>query len=124
MLLARLGHDVIVVDQASFPSDTVSTHAIARSGVVQLQRCGLLDAVLDSGAPAVRQVTFHVGGESVSRAIKHKAGVDLVVAPRRYMLDTIVGGGRAAGRRRRAPRRHRDRRAARQPRPGHRDLRA
>jgi flavin-dependent dehydrogenase len=90
MLLARLGHDVVVVDQASFPSDTVSTHAIARSGVVQLQRWGLLDAVLDSGAPAIRQVTFHVGGESVSRAIKHKAGVDLVVAPRRYVLDTIL----------------------------------
>jgi flavin-dependent dehydrogenase len=90
MLLGRLGHDVVVVDQASFPSDTVSTHAIARSGVVQLQRWGLLDAVLDSGAPAVRQVTFHAEGESVSRAIKHKAGVDLVVAPRRYVLDTIL----------------------------------
>ena len=43
MLLARLGHDVVVVDQASFPSDTVSTHSIARSGVVQLRRWGLLD---------------------------------------------------------------------------------
>jgi flavin-dependent dehydrogenase len=90
MLLARLGHDVAVVDQASFPSDTVSTHSIARSGVVQLRRWGLLDAVLDSGAPAIRQVTFHAEGESVSRPVKHKAGVDLVVAPRRYVLDTIV----------------------------------
>jgi 2-polyprenyl-6-methoxyphenol hydroxylase-like FAD-dependent oxidoreductase len=62
MLLARLGHDVVVVDQASFPSDKVSTHAIARSGVVQLRRRGLLDPVLDSGAPAIRQVTFHAGG--------------------------------------------------------------
>ena len=59
MLLARLGHDVMVVDQASFPSDTVSTHSIARSGVVQLHRWGLLDEVLDSGAPAIRQITFH-----------------------------------------------------------------
>ena len=90
MLLARLGHDVVVVDQASFPSDTVSTHAIARSGVVQLRRWGLLDQVLASGAPAIRQVTFHAGGESVSRMIKHKAGVGLVVAPRRYVLDTII----------------------------------
>jgi flavin-dependent dehydrogenase len=96
MLLARLGHDVVVVDQASFPSDTVSTHAIARSGVVQLRRWGLLDAVLDSGAPAIRQVTFHAGGESVTRTIRHKAGVDLVVAPRRYVLDTILAA--AAGR--------------------------
>jgi flavin-dependent dehydrogenase len=90
MLLARLGHDVVVVDQASFPSDTVSTHSIARSGVVQLRRWGLLDAVLNSGAPAIRQVTFHALGESVTRAIKDRAGVDLVVAPRRYALDTIV----------------------------------
>jgi flavin-dependent dehydrogenase len=90
MLLARLGHDVVVVDQASFPSDTVSTHAIARSGVVQLRRWGLLDPVLDSGTPAIRQVTFHAGGESVSRPVKHKAGVSLVVAPRRYVLDTII----------------------------------
>jgi flavin-dependent dehydrogenase len=90
MLLARLGHDVAVVDQASFPSDTLSTHAIARSGVVQLRRWGLLDEVLDSGAPAIRQVTFHALGGSVTRPIKHKAGVDLVVAPRRYVLDTIL----------------------------------
>jgi flavin-dependent dehydrogenase len=96
MLLARLGHDVVVVDQASFPSDTVSTHAVARSGVVQLRRWGLLDPVLASGAPAIRQVTFHAGGESVTHTIRHKAGVDLVVAPRRYVLDTIIAA--AAGR--------------------------
>ena len=34
MLLARAGHDVVMVDRASFPSDTLSTHAIARGGVV------------------------------------------------------------------------------------------
>jgi flavin-dependent dehydrogenase len=90
MLLARLGHDVVVVDQASFPSDTVSTHSLARSGVVQLRRWGLLDEVLDSGAPAIRQVTFNAGGESISRTIKDKAGTDVLVAPRRYVLDTIL----------------------------------
>jgi flavin-dependent dehydrogenase len=90
MLLARLGHDVVVVDQASFPSDTVSTHSIARSGVVQLRRWGLLDDVLDSGAPAITQVTFNADGESTTRTIKDKAGVDFLVAPRRYVLDTIL----------------------------------
>jgi flavin-dependent dehydrogenase len=90
MLLARLGHDVVVVDQASFPSDTVSTHSIARSGMVQLRRWSLLDQVLDSGAPAIRQVTFNAAGASVTRTIKDKAGVDLLVAPRRYVLDTLL----------------------------------
>jgi flavin-dependent dehydrogenase len=82
----------VVVDQTSLPSDTISTHSIARSGVVQLHRWGLLDEVLDSGAPAIRQVTFNAGGESISRTIKDKAGVDCLVAPRRYVLDTILAG--------------------------------
>jgi flavin-dependent dehydrogenase len=90
LLLARLGHDVVVVDRATFPSDTLSTHQIARSGVVQLQRWGLLPAVLASGAPAIRQITFNAEGESVTRTVKHRAGVDFLVAPRRYVLDTIV----------------------------------
>jgi flavin-dependent dehydrogenase len=98
MLLARLGHDVLVVDQASFPSDTTSTHSIARSGVVQLRRWGLLDEVLDSGAPPIRQVTFNAAGASLTRPIKHKSGVGFLVAPRRYLLDTIVAAAaRRAG---------------------------
>jgi flavin-dependent dehydrogenase len=90
LLLARLGHDVILLDRAVFPADTLSTHQIARTGVVQLHRWGLLQRVLDSGAPAIRQVTFAAEGESITRPIKHKSGVDLLVAPRRYILDTLV----------------------------------
>jgi 2-polyprenyl-6-methoxyphenol hydroxylase-like FAD-dependent oxidoreductase len=89
-LLGRLGHDVVLVDRAGFPADTLSTHQIARAGVVQLHRWGLLPAVLDSGAPAIRQVSFTAMGETVTRAVKDKSGVDLLVAPRRYILDTIV----------------------------------
>ena len=73
MLLARQGHRVVLVDRATFPSDTISTHAVARGGVVQLARWGLLDAVLASGAPAIRRVRFHVGGEVIDRAIKERA---------------------------------------------------
>ncbi len=90
MLLARLGHDVVVVDRASFPSDTLSTHAIARSGVVQLHRWGLLDRVLESGAPPIRRVSFHVGDDVTTKVVKASAGIDLLVAPRRHILDTIL----------------------------------
>jgi 2-polyprenyl-6-methoxyphenol hydroxylase-like FAD-dependent oxidoreductase len=90
LLLGRLGHDVVVVDRAIFPADTLSTHQIARPGVVQLHRWGLLPDVLASGAPAIRQVTFTADGEAVTRTVKDKAGVDLLVAPRRYILDTLV----------------------------------
>jgi 2-polyprenyl-6-methoxyphenol hydroxylase-like FAD-dependent oxidoreductase len=98
LLLARMGHDVGVLERARFPSDTLSTHSISRSGVVQLARWGLLDQVLVSGAPAIRQVTFNSAGESVTRQVKHHAGVDLLVAPRRHVLDTIVAdAAQAAG---------------------------
>ena len=38
MLLAQRGHDVLVLDRTSLPSDTLSTHSIARGGAVQLRR--------------------------------------------------------------------------------------
>ena len=98
MLLARAGHDVVVVDRATFPSDTVSTHGIARGGVVQLSRWGLLDDVLATGAPAVRDVTFGRDGEQTNRQLKDRAGVDLLVAPRRRILDALLlDRARAAG---------------------------
>jgi flavin-dependent dehydrogenase len=90
MLLARHGHRVTLVDRAHFPSDTLSTHALSRGGVVQLTRWGLLDDVLASGAPAIRRVRFFVDGEVVDRGIKERAGVDVLVAPRRTVLDALL----------------------------------
>lgn len=90
LLLARLGHDVLVVDRTALPSDTISTHQLARTGVVALHRWGLLDDVIASGAPAIRQVVFHGGQERVVRDIKDKSGVDCLVAPRRWVLDTLL----------------------------------
>jgi flavin-dependent dehydrogenase len=96
MLLARMGHDVVVVDKARLPSDTLSTHGILRGGVVQLARWGLLDAVLASGAPAIEQVTFDIAGEVSTRRIKERAGVDLLLAPRRHVLDGLLADAAVA----------------------------
>ena len=90
LLLARHGHDVALLDRNALSTDTMSTHQIARPGVVQLHRWGLLQAVLDSGAPAIRRITFTAPDESFTRPLRHKAGVDLLVAPRRYILDKLV----------------------------------
>jgi flavin-dependent dehydrogenase len=90
MLLARAGHDVLLLDRSPFPSDTVSTHGIARGGVVQLARWGLLDEVHASGAPPVREVLFRLGEAHTVRRIKHRAGVDHLVAPRRQVLDGLL----------------------------------
>jgi len=54
MLLARKGYKVLVVDKATFPSDTMSTHQVQLPGVARLKRWGLLDKVIASNAPAAR----------------------------------------------------------------------
>jgi flavin-dependent dehydrogenase len=90
LLLARMGHDVLLLDAAFFPSDTISTHQLARPGVVQLDRWGLLADVLASGAPAIRDVSFTADGETARRTVKDSAGVDLLVAPRRQVIDTLL----------------------------------
>jgi 2-polyprenyl-6-methoxyphenol hydroxylase-like FAD-dependent oxidoreductase len=53
VFLARAGLSVCVVDQAGFPSDTLSTHMFQLSGIEVLQRLGVLDAVLRLGAPPI-----------------------------------------------------------------------
>jgi flavin-dependent dehydrogenase len=95
MLLGRLGHRVTVVERGRIPSDTLSTHGLARGGVVQLAKWGLLDRVLASGAPAIRQVLFRAGDVEETRTVKPRAGVDHLVAPRRYILDRILADAAA-----------------------------
>ena len=96
MLLARAGHDVVVVDRAAFPSDTLSTHAIARSGMVQLRRWGLLDDLSASGAPPIRRIEFHGSDTPVVRTLKDRYGVDHLLAPRRHVLDPLLQDAAAA----------------------------
>jgi flavin-dependent dehydrogenase len=97
-LHAREGLDVLVVDRHSYGSDTLSTHALMRGAVAQLQRWGLLGAIRAAGTPAVRSTAFDYGGEVVDIPIKPGAGIDALYAPRRTVLDRVqVDGARMAG---------------------------
>jgi len=89
-LLAARGHDVLLLDRATMPSDTLSTHGLARGGVVQLSRWGLLDRLVDEGAPPVRTVTFTSPSGHVERPVKDRAGVDFLLAPRRARIDALL----------------------------------
>jgi 2-polyprenyl-6-methoxyphenol hydroxylase-like FAD-dependent oxidoreductase len=61
LLLARRGLKVLVLDRATFPSDTLSTHQVQVPGVARLARWGVLDAILDAGTPPTRNVRFDQG---------------------------------------------------------------
>lgn len=90
LLLTRLGHRVLVLERSRTLGDTLSTHGLARGGVVQLDRWGLLDDVLASGAPAVTTVAFGTPDGMLRRPLRPSAGVDLLVAPRRQVLDNLL----------------------------------
>jgi len=90
MLLARRGYRVLVVDRASFPSDTMSTHFVMTPGVVCLKRWGLLDQVAASNCPAVRQGSVDVGPFALTGTPPPLEGVGERYAPRRTVLDKIL----------------------------------
>jgi flavin-dependent dehydrogenase len=89
-LVAAQGHDVVLVDRATMPSDTLSTHGLVRGGVVQLGRWGLLDRLLADGAPPIRWVSFTTREGTVRRPVKDRAGVDFLLAPRRHRIDALL----------------------------------
>ena len=97
LLLARAGVRVVLIDRDRRGSDTVSTHALMRGGVLQLARWGVLPDVTAAGTPPIRQVVFrYADGEQVSVAIKPSAGIEALYAPRRHLLDRLLVDAAAA----------------------------
>jgi flavin-dependent dehydrogenase len=98
MLLARKGLDVLVVDRAAFPSDTLSTHQVQLPGVARLRRWGLLDALEAAGTPAARRVRYDAGEVVLGGRFPSVDGIDGLYSPRRRLLDSVlVDAARAAG---------------------------
>jgi flavin-dependent dehydrogenase len=90
MLLARGGLRVLAVDRGAYGSDTLSTHALMRAGVLQLARWGLLGRVEKAGTPPVRHTVFHYSDEVVDVPIRPRNGVPALFAPRRTVLDRVL----------------------------------
>ena len=89
MLLARKGYKVLVVDRATFPSDTLSTHIVHPPGVASLRRWGLLDLVTSTGCPPIHTYAFDFGPFTISGA----PGTDetpVAYGPRRTVLDKLL----------------------------------
>jgi 2-polyprenyl-6-methoxyphenol hydroxylase-like FAD-dependent oxidoreductase len=95
MLLARRGHRVLVVDRATFPSDTVSTHLVHPPGVAALQRWGLLGAVTASGCPPIHTYAFDFGPVGITGSPGTPES-PVAYAPRRYVLDKVLVDAAAA----------------------------
>src|SRR5258706_10952990 len=90
MLLAQKGHRVLVVDRATFPSDTQSTHLIHAPGIAALDRWGVLDEVVASGCPAIDRYALDFGPVTIAGMQRAAVGGGRTsYAPRRTVLDKI-----------------------------------
>jgi len=90
MLLARSGHRVALIDQASFPSDTMSTHFLWQRGTARLQDWGLLGRLRARGCAPIRRITFDPGPVQICGIGPAVAGAAETYCPRRTVLDALL----------------------------------
>ena len=89
MLLARKGYEVLIVDRATFPSDTVSTHLMHPPGVAALRRWGLLERLVATGCPPIHTYTSDFGPFTLAGA-PGTADTPVAYGPRRTVLDKLL----------------------------------
>jgi 2-polyprenyl-6-methoxyphenol hydroxylase-like FAD-dependent oxidoreductase len=90
MLLARKGHRVLLVDKATFPSDTMSTHFIHPPGLAAMERWGLLERLEATGCPPVTTYSFDFGPLTISGSPQPIDGIAHGFGPRRTILDKLL----------------------------------
>ena len=91
MLLARRGYRVLLVDKASFPSDTISTHIIWPHGAEIMDRWGLLDRLAATGCPPIAlNMTFDVGPFALMGGVTDTNNGRGGFCPRRTVLDKLL----------------------------------
>ena len=123
MLLARKGYRVLLVDKATFPSDTMSTHMIHPPGVAALEALGAARAPRGHGLPADHEVLVRLRADHARRRAAAGGRRGGGVLPAADRARRAAGRGRRRGRRRAARGIHgrrdpdRGRRGDRHPRP-------
>ncbi|GHI84181.1 NAD(P)/FAD-dependent oxidoreductase [Streptomyces xanthophaeus] len=91
MLLARLGHRVLLVDRARFPSPTSSsTNLIHPPGVQRLQEWGVLDRLSGHTIPRITSYRLQSGPVGMEARLPRVKDVDYALSPPRLALDEAL----------------------------------
>jgi 2-polyprenyl-6-methoxyphenol hydroxylase-like FAD-dependent oxidoreductase len=90
MLLARKGYRVLLLDKATFPSDTMSTHFVHPPGLAALERWGLLERLAATGCPPVDTYSFDFGPLTIAGSPQPIDGIAHGHCPRRIVLDKLL----------------------------------
>jgi 2-polyprenyl-6-methoxyphenol hydroxylase-like FAD-dependent oxidoreductase len=91
MLLARKGYRILLLDKATFPSDTISTHIIWPHGAEIMDGWGLLERLAATGCPPVaRRLIFDVGPFALQGRVTDGNAGRGGFCPRRTILDKLL----------------------------------
>src|SRR3954452_2039720 len=95
-LLARQGVRVAVVERATFPRDTLSTHVFQAPGINLLARLGVLDRVRATGAECIRYLDFRQNDFETKVEFPRRPGdAGGSMSVRRFLLDPILADAAA-----------------------------
>ncbi len=90
MLLARSGYRVLLVDKATFPSDTMSTHLAHPPAVDALARWGILERLEATNCPPITRYSFDFGPVTIAGTPRPANGTASAYGPRRIILDALL----------------------------------
>lgn len=88
--LARHGARVLLLDAATFPSDTLSTHLLWSDALAALDRLGLLGAALATGAPPIGRIRLVFGRYGNEAPIPTQGDYSPLLSVRRIVLDALL----------------------------------
>jgi flavin-dependent dehydrogenase len=95
-LLARAGLNVAVVEQATFPRTTLSSHLIEADGLLFLKRLGVLEAVQKTGVRFMQQTDTRLNDLRIVTGWPLRFDdVGGAAFLRRHLLDSILADGAA-----------------------------
>jgi flavin-dependent dehydrogenase len=90
-LLARRGLRVALVERATFPSDTLSSHLFETDALAFLDRLGLTERLRATGAPVVDHTDTRVEDLRLDIALPQRPGdVGGMMSVRRFVLDPLL----------------------------------
>lgn len=90
-LLARQGLEVAVVEQATLPSDTLSSHVFEADALAFLDRLGLTDQLRAAEAPLIERAELRMEGTTMSVSLPKQPGdVGGATSVRRHLLDPML----------------------------------
>ena len=88
--LARAGRRVALVDKATFPSDTLSTHIIFPDGIADLDELGALERLTERHDLTPARYSWRVLGHEVGGTFTPVKGFDRCLSVRRISLDAVL----------------------------------